>query len=286
MSGVFRVNDWLELKLEGSETNIYVNGELFNQCKYLLLEIPIKAIGDYDDIGSIDEAAEWLNDDLEEGSAGYWIKPEEEFWGHCSNLQAWVENNYDTRLLKSNLAFPLLKKLGDYDSKAKFKFSEELIKRLNSGYEPVQEYLLKEYPGYVLNLPSEHIDSVKWSQIKTLDLIGNRLSSLPESIGDLGCLQKLYLSTNRLSSLPESIGNLKDLQVLDLTNNCLSYLPGWISGLTNLQVLDLSSNRLSSLPESIGNLKDLQVLDLTNNCLSSLPDSLRVLEKNGLRVYY
>ena len=47
-----------------------------------------------------------------------------EFRANCSNLQAWVENGYDTRLLHRNLAFPLLKKLtnvGDLHAKKVFK---------------------------------------------------------------------------------------------------------------------------------------------------------------------
>ena len=48
------------------------------------------------------------------------ITPEQEFWGHRSNIQAWVECEYDTRLLHSNLSFPLLKALSDAgDPKAK-----------------------------------------------------------------------------------------------------------------------------------------------------------------------
>lgn len=68
------------------------------------------------------------------------ITPEEEFWGHCSNLQAWVENNYDTRLLHSNIAFPLLKKLteaGDPNTNKVFK--EEIARRFESGFMPVIE---------------------------------------------------------------------------------------------------------------------------------------------------
>ncbi len=53
------------------------------------------------------------------------ILPIKEFWGHCSNLQAWAEYGYDTRLLHPNLAFPLLEKLatvGDPIAKKVFKY--------------------------------------------------------------------------------------------------------------------------------------------------------------------
>ena len=45
-----------------------------------------------EDIDSIDEAAENLYSSMEREHKHY-ISPETEFWGHCSNLQAWYENN-------------------------------------------------------------------------------------------------------------------------------------------------------------------------------------------------
>ena len=35
----FKINKYITLKLENCKTNIYVEGELFNQCKFLLLNI-------------------------------------------------------------------------------------------------------------------------------------------------------------------------------------------------------------------------------------------------------
>ena len=37
--------------------------------------------------------------------------PEEEFMAHCSNIQAFFENELNTDILHSDIAFPLLKKL-------------------------------------------------------------------------------------------------------------------------------------------------------------------------------
>ena len=72
----------------------------------------------------------------------YKIYPETEFWGHCSNLQVWVENDYNTRLLHRNLAFPLLKRLTELgDPKAKRVFKEEIAQRFLSCYLPVIQFL-------------------------------------------------------------------------------------------------------------------------------------------------
>ncbi|KKL81296.1 hypothetical protein LCGC14_1996190, partial [marine sediment metagenome] len=141
----FKVNEYITLKLENGKTNIYVTGKLFKQCKYLLIKIPISDIASFEDIESIDEAAKRLNHSLENNISEYTIPPEVEFWGHSSNLQAWYENGYDLRLLHSNLAFPLLKKLTDVgDPHAKQLFKEELTKRLTGGAYSVMELLVNK----------------------------------------------------------------------------------------------------------------------------------------------
>jgi len=83
----------------------------------------------------------------------------EEFKGHCSNLQAWVEYDYDTRLLHRNLAFPLLKRLVSVgDGKAKHRFFLEVEKRFKSGYPTVQTYLIIE--GYLGELKRTVLDEL------------------------------------------------------------------------------------------------------------------------------
>jgi len=141
----FRINDYITLKLEDNKTVIYVKGEPFNQCKYLLLNILRERIDDVRDIDSIDETAEILDNSMEENLRRIKIKPRVEFWAHCSNLQAWSEYGYDTRLLHSNLAFPLLEKLVEIgDPIAKRVFKEEIAERLGSGESSVVEFLFRE----------------------------------------------------------------------------------------------------------------------------------------------
>ncbi|MFX1569067.1 MAG: Rab family GTPase [Promethearchaeota archaeon] len=156
----FRVNNHLVLRLENNRTNIYVGGKLFNHCKYLLLSIAKDKFNEYDGIESIDEAAEALDDSMHGVRFGkYDISPETEFWGHCSNIQAWYENKYDTRLLHRNLAFPLLKALIDAgDPLAKRVFKEEIAERLESGYPSVVLFLIKE----------NYLDSLNQVELNTI----------------------------------------------------------------------------------------------------------------------
>ena len=153
----FTVNQYLKLKLEGGRTNIYVNNRRFMQCMYLLLNISVDRIEDYDEIESIDEAAVKLNRSMERNHNK--VPPDTEFWGHCSNIQTWAENDYDTRILHRNLAFPLLKALVDAgDPIAKRKFKEEIALRYATGHPTVIRFLTQN--GYLHYLTEDEFESM------------------------------------------------------------------------------------------------------------------------------
>ncbi|MFX0083187.1 MAG: hypothetical protein ACFE94_15695 [Candidatus Hodarchaeota archaeon] len=96
----------------------------------------MEEIDSFDDINSIDKAVVKLNRSLEFlTQKEIPISPEIQFWGHCSNLQAWYENDYNSRLIHSNIAFPLLRKLTEAgDLLAKKVFKEEIAKRFETGH--------------------------------------------------------------------------------------------------------------------------------------------------------
>ena len=61
----FQVNKFITLKLENGKTEILVQNQKFRQCKFLLINIPIGNIEAYDEIESIDDAADKLDKSLE-----------------------------------------------------------------------------------------------------------------------------------------------------------------------------------------------------------------------------
>jgi len=143
----FKLNDFLTVRFERKETVIYVKDEPFKICKYLLMNVPLSEIYDYE---SIDQASEFYSKQLESKITPKHIglSPEEEFKGHCSNLQVWVENKYNSCLLHKNLAFPLLKKLSSVgDPLAKEVFVQEIMVRFKSRATTVQIFLIQE--GYI-----------------------------------------------------------------------------------------------------------------------------------------
>lgn len=159
----FEINDLLKLRLEGNKTFIYVNNVKIIQCKYLLLN-EFNFINENKELNteelSIDTQSKNLNHSLElikENDNE--IPPEVEFWAHSSNLQAWYEHSYNTQLLHSNLAFPLLRKLTQAGDKiAKQVFKKEIIKRFREGNLNVMVFLIIE--GYLDELNIEESDDL------------------------------------------------------------------------------------------------------------------------------
>ena len=320
----YRINEYITIKLENKDTFIYIDGKKFNQCKALLLTIPIPTISKYDKIDSIDELEDRLIDKLMEESSDNienyeenetslgigraeddyfeeYMQPEGFFWGHCSNIQAWAENGYDTCLLHRNLAFPLLKELTKAgDPLAKKVFKEEIAKRFASGFRTVVTYLIKE--KYIQYLDTDELNTlVENSNFKELYLIhcfskkipewifelksleelrisDNKLTTLSDSISKLTSLKILEIYRNKLSAIPESIGKLSSLEKLNLVGNQLSSLPESIAKLQSLKELHLHSNKFTVFPEVITKLKSLQILGFSSNRLSRLPESISDLK--------
>jgi hypothetical protein len=242
----FVINEFVALKLEDGKTNIYVNGEEFIQCKYLLMNILVREIEQYDEIDSIDEAAEKLDRFRKD------IPPEMEFWGHCSNLQVWAEQGYDTRFIHRNLAFPLLKKLTEVgDPKAERIFKDEIGKRFEKGPDSVRQYLALE--GYMDYLSREEMWSVlsNQSEVEILHAIeketgvefklcsnkmdefvwGDKPNQLAFSIKDGYVMEIDFLNFKTLSDLKwekifASLGKLTALRWLYLSHSNLKTIPG------------------------------------------------------------
>ncbi len=266
----FRVNEYITLKLEeddttlklgGKETVIYVSGEKFQQCKYLLINIPVNEVSTFDEIQSIDEAAEILDRKMEREVYNVNLPPEAEFWGHCSNLQVWAENNYDTRILHRNLAFPLLKKLVEVgDFKAKQVFKEEICKRLESGSRTVINFLREE--GYLVYLNHEE---VLFALLET-----EEAEVIMEIEKHIGMELTIYLIRDAMEPEPKSpLIIIENRQVLQLTlgklerKNSLDtlYLITSLYQLDHLQYIYLEyyDRRLFEVLESLPALRSIRI---------------------------
>ena len=82
---------------------------------------------------------------------------------------------------------------------------------------------------------------------RQVSLANQEFTSVPEWIRELTELTTLDLGSNKISTLPEWLG-LLGLSILDLGDNGLTTLPQWIGKLKDLKVLNLIRNQLTDLP--------------------------------------
>ena len=124
----------------------------------------------------------------------------------------------------------------------------------------------------------ENVSTDSDGRVIHLGLEENSLvGTLPDELGNLTSLEKLYLGVNALSgSIPASLGSLTNLQVLSLYNNQLSGTIPNLGNLASLTLLSLYNNELTGqIPDSLGNLTSLTLLSLYDNELTGqIPDSL------------
>ncbi|MHA1105327.1 MAG: leucine-rich repeat domain-containing protein [Promethearchaeota archaeon] len=300
----FQINEHLTLKLERDDkTYIFVNEELFMGCKYVLLNLPVDDTQLLNDINSIDEAEEKLDKSLEllDTNQDIYIDPETEFWAHCSNLQAWAEHSYDTRLLHRKLSFPLLSRLAKAgDQLAVMALKEEIAERLSSGNENVAEFLINE--GYIDYLSHEEqivsvlnpveaealleleqftgvpfIQAGSWMYFDPGTFIEPTHQFLVRNKSVIALL--IYWFDKPAKILPESIGNFKNIEVLRYIGENIIELPKSIYKLKNLRELSVDSEVLVKFPNSVIRLENLESLIIRSPLLCSIPKKISNLKR-------
>jgi len=303
----FEINEFIRLYLINSKTEIFIKNERLMQCKQAVLNIPLEPqqLGDIETVNDLIDRFK-TKDDYQLEEFPHSITPEEEFWAHCSNFQFWYEQDYDTRWMDRNIAFPLLKILCDKgDPLANRVFLDEIIKSIETWnpdailFLSQGNYVDEGYMDYVPN-------SLFWELVKP-DIVEEELESLKklfnyttakmynyDKIDEYHWLEKKpgFKTQDRhvimikyeglwLGRIPNMILEFEELKTLNLKRNLILEITSDIYKLNNLVKLDLSFNQISQIPESIGKLKKLKVLNLMLNKLrtfSARIDSLKSLD--------
>ncbi len=99
-----------------------------------------------------------------------------------------------------------------------------------------------------------------------------RVKELPEALGDLQHLRRLYVSGSQVTRLPAEVARLPALTYCILPNNRIDELPEEFS--PSLVSLSLEGNALGTVPASLTALPALTTLNLEDNPLTALPAGL------------
>ena len=105
---------------------------------------------------------------------------------------------------------------------------------------------LIDYPELALS------PSVGW-----LILTDNKLTKIPNSIGQCLEMRKLMLANNRLTTLPTSLSNCRKLELLRISCNELTQLPDWIYEFPRLAWIASSNNAYSFKSDRIYSVDDI-----------------------------
>mmetsp|Transcript_21155 Transcript_21155/g.29905 ORF Transcript_21155/g.29905 Transcript_21155/m.29905 type:complete len:345 (+) Transcript_21155:90-1124(+) len=114
------------------------------------------------------------------------------------------------------------------------------------------------------------------TNLETLRLSQNRITTMPAEIHKLQKLKTLCLDRNQISQIPSELSQLGQLEAFMIRQNQLESLPEGVPGKTmaNLSVLHVSSNRLTSLPTSLGECTSLQTIYVNGNEIQRIPDGV------------
>jgi Leucine-rich repeat (LRR) protein len=129
-------------------------------------------------------------------------------------------------------------------------------------------------------------------KLETMDLTGNPIDTLPETLVECRQLYELKINYKTFSRLlddymlqlinegkihsehiPQVIFELENLHILDLNKTKINSISSEHT-LINLTELYLSNNSFFDIPESICTMEQLKILDISHNRIYSIPDYL------------
>jgi len=178
--------------------------------------------------------------------------PDTMFLIYCYYIAAWVEYDYDWRLLRVDDAFPILHALYQAgDPKARDVFKIEIVKALLSGYLPAVYHLIS---GKYYYLDCFEFEEIIWLFEKCLTIVGfhNRselILGIFYFLRDKGFQhsynhnfkKSIKLLNEALKIYPDDILTLKELGIVYLKNGDYE-----LARTIFIYIIDLSNSKISS----------------------------------------
>jgi len=261
----FRLNQFITLRLidygnTHTCTFIFINDRRFNLYEFSFKEI-LEIINGKKDYFCMDEARLDLLGTYD--SKNFMEDPDSMFWIYCYYIDAWVQCNYDWRLLIVEDAFPMLHALYRAgDPKAREVFKIEIVNAFLSGYLPVVFYLISgKNMDYVDYLDYFKFEEMIWLFEKCLKIVGFHVRSelktkiyfflknkgsdyyyrdnFKKAIKYLN--EAIKYRNEALKIYPDDLETLKILGIAYLKNSDYEFARALL-----IFVLDLSSSKISS----------------------------------------
>lgn len=254
----FRLNQFITLRLIDHGNNrtctfIFVNDRRFNLYEFSFKKI-LEILNEKRSYSCMDEACFDLLGTYD--TKNFMEDPDRMFWIYCYYIDAWVQCNYDWRLLRVEDAFPILHALYKAgDPKAREVFKIEIVKAFLSGYLPVVFYLLSDNSmDYVDYLDYFKFEEIIWLFEKCLIIVGfHDRSELKTQIfyflknkgSDYfyrdNFKKAIKYLNEALKIYPDDIETLKMLGIAYLKNGDYQLARALL-----IYVIDLSSSKISS----------------------------------------
>lgn len=150
----------------------------------------------------------------------------------------------------------------------------------------VEKYEIAESPSRLLSeAVAAHVEELKFhpakqdgKAIKSIVLVpilfdagssDKVFTSLEEALTTTEVVETLDLSGQRLSSLDGRITRLKSLRTLILDDNAFTEVPSVLAKLPALAHIELSGNQIKTVPGFLRKMKSLRSLDISNNAMSA-----------------
>ena len=122
--------------------------------------------------------------------------------------------------------------------------------------------------------PTQRPIAHKNKKLKTINLRGRSLISIPEKLQRYSNMQQLVLSDNDIRVIPGWFNQLSEIEVLLCENNNISEIVPEALLLPRMQHLNLRGNKLTELPATICLCRKLRYLNLEYNQFEFLPNIL------------